>query len=133
MKSKLPRYLSVPALVLALLVAVPLIRAEETTPVKPKISEKVKEKYDADKDGKLNDAEKAKLKADAKEKREEVKKEVLEKYDANKNGKLDSDEKEKLHADREAEKAKHRAEKEAHKAEHDAKKTADAAAKNVQK
>ena len=90
------RYVIVPALALALLVAAPLVRAEVTAPVKEKTKEKVKEKYDTDKDGKLSDEEKAKLKADAKEKREELKKIALEKYDANHNGKLDPDEKEKF-------------------------------------
>ena len=122
MKLKTSRYLYVPALTLALLLAAPLLRAEDPALAKEKISEKMKEKYDADKDGKLSDEEKAKMKEDAKEKREEVKKEILEKYDANHNGKLDADEKEKMKADRAAEKAAHKAEQEKRKAEREARK-----------
>ena len=122
MNAKLIRYLCVPATVLALLVVAPLVRADDAAPAKDKPLSKAKEKYDADKDGKLSDEEKAKMKEAAKEKRDELKKEELEKYDLNHNGKLDPEEKAKLHADREAEKEAKRAEKEKLKAEREAKK-----------
>ena len=133
MKSILPRYLVVPALLLALLGSTPLVRAEETSPVKEKPLQKAKEKYDADKDGKLSDAEKSEMKEDTKEKREEKKKAELAKYDANHNGMLDPDEKEKMKADHDAEKAAKHAEMEKLKAEREAKKAEKAAAKEVQK
>ena len=50
------------------------------------------QKYDTNKDGKLDDQEKAAMKADFQSKREEMKKEMLAKYDANKDGKLDDGE-----------------------------------------
>lgn len=133
MKSKLPRYLVVPALLLALLAVTPLVRAEETSPAKEKPLSKAKGKYDADKDGKLSDAEKAELKEDEKEKRQAKKLAELEKYDANRNGKIDPEEKEKMKADQEAEKSARLAEAEKLKAERAAKKAEKAAAKETQK
>ena len=47
------------------------------------------QKYDANGDGKLDDAERAQLKADMKQKHEEMKQKVLAKFDLNKDGKLD--------------------------------------------
>lgn len=132
MKS-IPRSLVVPALLLALFAVTPLVRAEESAPAKDKPLTKTKEKYDADKDGKLSDAEKSEMKEDAKEKREEKKKAELAKYDANHNGTLDPQEKEKMKADHEAEKAAKHAEMEKMKAEREAKKAEKAAAKEVQK
>ena len=132
MKSILPRWFFVPALVLALLAATPLIHAEDSAPAKEKPLSKAKEKHDTDKDGKLSDAEKAEMKEEAKEKSEEKKKEILAKYDANHNGQLDPDEKEKAKADHEAEKAAHRAELEKRKTDHEAKK-AEKAAKDAPK
>ncbi|HET9987927.1 MAG TPA: EF-hand domain-containing protein [Kofleriaceae bacterium] len=52
----------------------------------------IMQKYDANGDGKLDDAEKAKLHADMKVKREAKKAEMLQKYDLNKDGKLDPSE-----------------------------------------
>jgi hypothetical protein len=46
-------------------------------------------KYDANGDGKLDDAERAKLRADMKAKHEAMKTQMLAKYDINKDGKLD--------------------------------------------
>ena len=74
-------------------------------------------KYDTDHDGKLSDEEKARAKAEAKEKREAKKEEALKKYDANDNGKLDQAEKEKMKAENAAEKEARKAKKEALKAE----------------
>jgi hypothetical protein len=99
-------------------------RAEDTAPEK-KLS-KSKEKFDADKDGKLNDEEKAAAKeaavAKAKQTREENLKKALEKYDANGNGKLDDDEKAKMKADEQAELVARKAEKAEKKAAKEAEK-----------
>ena len=51
------------------------------------------QKYDTNKDGKLDDAEKAGMKADFQAKREAKKAEILAKFDTNKDGKLDESEK----------------------------------------
>ena len=74
-------------------------------------SKEMLKKYDVNKDGKLDDAEMAAMKADNKAA-------ALAKYDTNKNGKLDENEKTAMKADQEAAKA-------AKKAEHDAKKAGD--------
>ena len=50
------------------------------------------QKYDTNKDGTLDDQEKATMKADFEAKRTEMKKELLAKYDTNKDGKLDDGE-----------------------------------------
>ena len=50
------------------------------------------QKYDTNKDGKLDDSEKAAMKADFNAKRAEKKSEMLGKYDTNKDGKLDPSE-----------------------------------------
>jgi hypothetical protein len=116
------QYLRTPQLALALLalalIAAPVsLRAEET---REKPLSKAKEKYDADKDGKLSDTEKAAAKEGAKAKAKETREANLEKYDANKDGKLDKEERAKQKADAEAE-------REAEKAERAAKKAAKAA------
>src|ERR1041385_6964128 len=49
-------------------------------------------KYDANGDGKLDDAERATLKTDMKAKREAMKQKVLARFDTNKDGKLDQGE-----------------------------------------
>ena len=64
------------------------------------------QKYDTNKDGKLDDQEKAAMKADFKSKREEMKKEALAKYDTNKDGKLDDGERKVMRNDRLAEQFK---------------------------
>jgi EF-hand domain pair len=51
------------------------------------------QKYDTNKDGKLDDTEKATMKADFQAKREQRKAEMLAKFDTNKDGKLDDTEK----------------------------------------
>jgi hypothetical protein len=101
-------------LALALLAGPSALRAEDAPEKK---LTKNQEKYDADKDGKLNDEEKAAAKAAAREKAKETKEANLAKYDANKNGKLDDPERAQKKADEEAA-------KEARKAERDAKKLA---------
>jgi 5-hydroxyisourate hydrolase-like protein (transthyretin family) len=50
-------------------------------------------KYDTNKDGKLDDSEKAVMKADFQAKHEQKKAEMLAKFDTNKDGKLDDSEK----------------------------------------
>lgn len=97
---------------LGLTTAVGTVRASEEK--KPASAAKVaeREKYDADHDGTLNEAEKAALKADkaeAKAQREaERRAKALVKYDANKNGLFDPDEEAKWKADLEEAKEKRR-------------------------
>jgi hypothetical protein len=50
------------------------------------------QKYDTNKDGKLDDTERAALRADMKAKHAEMKAQMLAKYDTNKDGKLDASE-----------------------------------------
>jgi hypothetical protein len=103
----------VPALLaLTLLVAPLALRAEGEA--SQKLS-KAKEKYDADKDGKLSDEEKAAAKEGAKAKAKETRAANKEKYDANHDGKIDAEEKAKKKADEEAEKAARKAGREARK------------------
>lgn len=121
MYPKTPRYLLASALLALSLSLLVSIASAEDKPASEKPARGLK-KYDADKDGQLSDAEKAKMKEDAKEHRAELKEKALEKYDANKNGKLDPEEKAKMEADRKAAKEKRQAEHAAKKAEHEAKK-----------
>ncbi|MBA3849201.1 MAG: hypothetical protein C0502_04295 [Opitutus sp.] len=74
-------------------------------------------KYDANKDGKLDEAELAAMKVDKDAKREAKQKERLEKYDANKDSKVDKAEREAETADKEKAKAEKQAAREAKKAE----------------
>ncbi len=60
-------------------------------------------KYDANGDGKLDDAEKAKMKADFQAKRAVRKAERLAKFDTNKDGKLEPAERQAMRAERSAE------------------------------
>ena len=133
-----PRLFVTAVLALALLSVVPALRADQPAPDKP--LSKAKAKYDADKDGKLSDDERARMADDAAEKQEEKAEKILEKYDLNKNGKLDPEEKAAWEADRkaarEARKAAHekrQAEKEARQAAADAKKTEKDAGTDAQK
>ncbi len=64
-------------------------------PVPPEILEK----FDADKDGKLNDEERAAAKAARGEREGKMKKEMLEKFDADKDGTLSDAEKETMRAE----------------------------------
>ncbi|MBX3749000.1 MAG: hypothetical protein KF897_02815 [Opitutaceae bacterium] len=91
--------------------------AEEKAKEPKEPSKAMLKKYDADQDGKLSEAEKAKAKADAKAKREATKQAALKEYDANADGKLNKDEREKMKADKAAEREARKAEKEARKAE----------------
>ena len=58
------------------------------------------EKYDTNKDGKLDDSERAVLRADMKAKREAKHAQMLAKYDTNKDGKLDQQERKVMRDDR---------------------------------
>ena len=51
------------------------------------------QKYDLNKDGKLDDGEKAAMRADFKANHEKMRAEMISKFDANKDGKLDDSEK----------------------------------------
>jgi hypothetical protein len=108
----------VPALLALTLMVAPLVlRAGDEA--NGKLS-KAKEQYDADKDGKLNDEEKAAAKQGASAKAKATREANREKYDANQDGKLDAEERAKKKADeqaaKEAESAAKKAEREARKA-----------------
>ncbi len=60
------------------------------------------EKFDANKDGQLDEQEKAAMKADFEARHAEMKQKMLEKFDANKDGQLDEQEKAAMKADFEA-------------------------------
>lgn len=110
------RYLSrlAPALLALALLAVPaVLRAEDAAEKK---LTKNQQKYDADKDGKLSEEEKAAAKAAAREKGKETKEANLAKYDANKDGKMDDEERARKKADEQAAKDERKAEREARKA-----------------
>lgn len=100
---------------LALLFGGTLALAGEEGAKERKPSKETLEKYDANKDGMLDDAEKAAAKAGATAKAKETKEANLAKYDANKDGKLDDAEKAARKADEDAAKAARRAEREARK------------------
>ena len=89
---------------------------EEATKEEKQPSKAALEKYDLNKDGKLDEAETATMKAAIAAKAKATREANLAKYDANKDGKLDDGEKAARKADQDAEKAAARAEKEAKKA-----------------
>lgn len=120
-----PLVKAVPALLALVLMVTPLALRAESEAAR-KLS-KNQEKYDADKDGKLSDDEKAAAKEGAKAKAKETREANLQKYDANTDGKLDADERAKKKADEQAAHDARKAEREAKKAERDAKKAAKAA------
>ncbi|HEV8255205.1 MAG TPA: EF-hand domain-containing protein [Vicinamibacteria bacterium] len=60
------------------------------------------EKYDTNKDGKLDDQERAALRQDMEARRAQHRQWLLEKYDANHDGKLDEQERAAMRADRKA-------------------------------
>ncbi len=60
----------------------------------------VLQKYDTNKDGKLDDTERAQMKADFQAKRAAEKAAMLQKYDTNKDGKLDDTERAAMRSDR---------------------------------
>lgn len=70
-------------------------------------------KYDADRDGKLNDEEQARWDADVAAKARETRRRNLEKYDADHDGKLSESERERRKADEAAAKQARKAEREA--------------------
>ncbi len=79
---------------LALAIAAPLVAGATTYAVAQGRDHKAEmlQKFDANGDGKLDDAERAQMKAAFQEKRAERKAARLAKYDANKDGKLDDNE-----------------------------------------
>lgn len=97
---------------LALLFAVTITSAVETAKER-KPSKETLEKYDANKDGQLDDGEKAAAQAGATARARETREANLAKYDTNKDGKLDESEKARKMADEDAAKAAMKAEKEA--------------------
>ena len=90
-------------LALALVVSVPVLRAEDAKPRKVTPATKA---YDADGDGILNETEAEKAKEGARAKAKATREANLAKYDTNKDGKLDDAEKAKRNADQKAAKAK---------------------------
>lgn len=107
---------------LALLFTVTMATAEEGAAKERKPSKETLAKYDANKDGSLDDTEMAAWKADIAAKSKATREENLAKYDTNKDGKLDETEKAARKADDNAEKAAKKAEKEAKKAAKEEKK-----------
>ena len=87
---------------LALLFTVTFAVAEEGAAKERKPSKETLAKYDANKDGMLDDAETAAWKADIAAKSKATREENLAKYDTNKDGKLDETEKAARKADEDA-------------------------------
>ena len=104
----------VPALLALTMMVTPLALRAESEAAK-KLS-KNQEKYDADKDGKLSDEEKAAAKEGARAKAKETREANVKKYDANGDGKLDADETARKKADEQAAHDAAKAEREARKA-----------------
>ena len=79
---------------LALMISAPLIAGTAAVALAQNGSGKAEllQKYDTNKDGKLDDTERAAMKADFAAKRAERKAAMLAKYDTNKDGKLDASE-----------------------------------------
>ena len=101
-------------LALALMLTVsPLAAAEPALPKEKGHSKADLKKYDANGDGQLDETELAKMKADAKAKRDEQRVEDLAKYDEDKNNQLSKAEKEKMKADKASARAEQKAAKEA--------------------
>ena len=91
---------------LALLMAAPLVAGATTYAVAQGDGPNRKEliqKFDQNGDGKLDDAERAQMKAAFEAKRAEHHKELLAKYDTNKDGKLDAAEKQAMRDEKLAE------------------------------
>ena len=91
---------------LALLIAAPLV-AGATTYAAAQADEPARkdriQKFDANGDGKLDDAERAQMKAAFEARRAERHKAALARYDANKDGQLDDAERKAMHDDKLAE------------------------------
>lgn len=113
MKNLIARSVIVPGLCALALVVATAASAEETKEqTQPKAPSKAElKKYDANGDGKLDEAERAQLKADAAAKKEAAKQAQLEKYDADKDGKLSKEEKAAAQSDRKAARDAKKAEK----------------------
>ncbi len=107
----LPRYLFAGALALAFGLAT--VSAQDAGKKEKGPSKANLAKYDANKDGALDEAEAAKMKAD----KDAAMKARLEKYDANKDGKLSKEEREAEKAEKDKEKAEKKAKADAKKAE----------------
>ncbi|HVU18166.1 MAG TPA: hypothetical protein VHD32_14680 [Candidatus Didemnitutus sp.] len=114
MNSTLFKQLFVPGLLVLALVG-PRAHADDSTADRPPTKTELK-RYDADKDGKLDEEETAHMKADEKARKEAREKKILAKYDANKNGVLDPEEKAKWEADRKADHDRRVAQREARQA-----------------
>jgi hypothetical protein len=117
MKTPMHPRLAPALLALALIIVAPAFGAEPAAAEKEKKLTKNQEKFDADKDGKLNDEEKAAAKAAAAAKAKETRESNLAKYDADKDGKLGDEEKARKKADEDAAKEARKAEREAKKAQ----------------
>lgn len=101
-------------LALALMLTVSPVSAADAALPKEKAHSKADlKKYDANGDGLLDETELAKMKADAKAKRDEQRVEDLAKYDADKNNELNKAEKAKMKADKESARAEQKAAKDA--------------------
>lgn len=82
------------SILLALVVSPLGLVAQDVPTEKPKqLPAAILRKYDADKDGVLNEEEKSAWKADVQRGRQEAQARRLEKYDSNRDGKLDKSEK----------------------------------------
>lgn len=115
---------------LALVFTATMVKAKEDGDKERKPSKEAMAKYDANKDGMLDDAEKAAMKAGAVAKGKATREANLAKYDANKDGKLDETEKAAMKADLDAAKDAKKAERDAKKAEREAKKSGSDKEKN---
>ena len=82
------------------------LSAQDAPPAQEKAPSKAElKKYDANGDGKLDDAEKAQMKVDEKAKRDAQHADDLAKYDTNKDGKLSKEERAAMKEAKDAEKA----------------------------
>lgn len=86
---------------IALAMTISMAHAGEKSEKKEeKVCKKALELYDADKDGKLSEEEKATMKADKAKKMEAEKAKMMEKYDTDKDGKLSAEEKAAMKAEK---------------------------------
>ena len=106
---------------LALVFTATVVKAKEDGDKERKPSKETMAKYDTNKDGMLDDAEKAAMKADVVARGKATREANLAKYDANKDGKLDDTEKAAMKADKDAAEDARKAERDAKKAESEAK------------
>ncbi len=87
---------------LALMISAPLVAGSTAVALAHGSHDKAEllQKYDTNKDGKLDDSERAQMKADFQAKREAEKAAMLQKYDTNKDGKLDDTERAAMRSDK---------------------------------